>query len=80
MEACFQDQAIKRATLDDLSAVLVIASDNRADRPPNLLAEGFPVAVCKQGEGGGDLYNRSGGVKWGAESDALLRGSGNWAR
>ena len=58
----------------------MIASDDRADRPPNLLAEGFPVAVCNQGEGGGDLYNRSGGVKWGAESDALLHGSGKWAR
>ena len=73
-ERIFQDQA----TLDDL--VLIIASDNRADRPPNLLAEEFPVAVCNQGEGGGDLYNRSGGVKWGAGSDALLRGSDKWAR
>ena len=36
--------------------------------PANLQAEGFPPAVCNQGEGGGELYNRASGVRWSASS------------
>eukprot|EP00041_Stephanoeca_diplocostata_P037401 m.1415901 g.1415901 ORF g.1415901 m.1415901 type:complete len:391 (+) comp25029_c0_seq103:2845-4017(+) len=34
------------------------------DPPDNLAAEGFPVAVCNQGEGGGELYNRTSGIRY----------------
>ena len=45
-----------------------------------LTPDGFLVAVCNQGGGGGDLYNRSGGVKWSsAAGDALFKDAGKWA-
>ena len=48
--------------------------------PDNLAKEGYPVAVCNQGEGGGELYNRAAGVKWDASSgDKYLSKAGTWA-
>ena len=48
--------------------------------PENLRAAGFPVAVCNQGVGGGELYNRSSSVLWGPSSDALFAGADQWTR
>ena len=42
--------------------------------------DGFLVAACNQGEGGGDLYNRTGGAKWAAEGDAFLKDAGEWRK
>lgn len=47
--------------------------------PDNLAAEGFPVAVCNKGEGGGELYNRSASVMWGDDQDdGPLAKAGTW--
>lgn len=46
--------------------------------PANLAAEGYPVAVCNSGEGGGELYNRSSSVQW--KPDPVLDRAGSWAR
>lgn len=46
--------------------------------PANLATEGYPVAVCNQGEGGGQLYNRSASVVW--KADDVLDKAGSWAR
>ena len=49
--------------------------------PANLAADGFPVAVCNSGEGGGELYNRSASVVWGNDQDSgPLANAGNWQR
>lgn len=49
--------------------------------PTNLVAEGFPAAVCNSGEGGGELYNRSASVVWGEDQDSgPLAEAGNWTR
>eukprot|EP01052_Picozoa_sp_SAG31_P026096 SAG31_NODE_2340_length_5920_cov_4.296561_4_plen_524_part_00 len=49
--------------------------------PANLAAEGFPVAVCNAGEGGGELYNRSASVLWGADQDTgPLANATKWHR
>lgn len=46
--------------------------------PDNLAAEGYPVAVCNQGEGGGELYNRTSSVQW--KDDAILDSASSWKR
>lgn len=50
--------------------------------PKRLAGLGFPVAVCNQGEGGGELYNRSAGIKWadGGPADIVLQAAQNWMR
>jgi hypothetical protein len=62
--------------------VCVLTFRNSSDQAPpdNLVKDGFPTAVCNQGEGGGELYNRAAGVKWSKSSgDKYLSKAGSWA-